>query len=101
MEKSNLPVRPKRRFDTARMMLPTAVAPCGTTTVSPTFTSSVTVNWTVFFGLASELIRRILVDYARNRLAAKRGGANVKLSLDEAMAAPEDQNLDLVAWMTR
>ncbi len=82
------------------MMLSTAVVPCGTTTVSPTFTSSVTVNWTVFFGLASELIRRILVDYARNRLAAKRGGANVKLSLDEAMAAPEDQNLDLVAWMT-
>ncbi len=53
-------------------------------------------NRNQFFALASELIRRILVDYARNRMAAKRGGQNVKLSLDEAMAAPEDKNLDLV-----
>lgn len=54
-------------------------------------------NRNQFFGLASELIRRILVDYARNRMAAKRGGQNLKLSLDEAMAAPEDKDLDLVA----
>jgi len=53
-------------------------------------------NRNQFFALASELIRRILVDYARNRMAAKRGGQNVKLSLDEAVAAPEDKNLDLV-----
>jgi RNA polymerase sigma factor (TIGR02999 family) len=53
-------------------------------------------NRNQFFALASELIRRILVDYARNRMAAKRGGQNVKLSLDEAVAAPEDNNLDLV-----
>ena len=50
-----------------------------------------------FFALASELIRRILVDYARNRMAAKRGGQNIKLSLDEAIAAPEKKDLDLVA----
>jgi RNA polymerase sigma factor (TIGR02999 family) len=50
-----------------------------------------------FFALVSELIRRILVDYARNRMAAKRGGQNIKLSLDEAIAAPEKKNLDLVA----
>ena len=54
-------------------------------------------NRNQFFGLASELIRRILVDYARNRMAAKRGGQNIKLSLDEAMAAPENKDLDLVA----
>lgn len=54
-------------------------------------------NRNQFFGLASELIRRILVDYARNRMAAKRGGSNVKLSLDEAMAAPEERDWDLVA----
>jgi len=50
-----------------------------------------------FFALASELIRRILVDYARNRMAAKRGGQNIKLSLDEAIAAPKEKDLDLVA----
>lgn len=50
-----------------------------------------------FFALASELIRRILVDYARNRMAVKRGGQNIKLSLDEAIAAPEKKDLDLVA----
>ena len=54
-------------------------------------------NRSQFFAVASELIRRILVDYARNRMAAKRGGPSLKLSLDEAMAAPEDADIDLVA----
>ena len=54
-------------------------------------------NRNQFFALASELIRRILVDYARNRMAAKRGGPEIKLSLDEAMAAPEEKELSLVA----
>jgi RNA polymerase sigma factor (TIGR02999 family) len=40
-----------------------------------------------FIGLASKLMRRVLVDYARARLADKRGGGGV-LSLDE-IAAPE------------
>jgi RNA polymerase sigma factor (TIGR02999 family) len=54
-------------------------------------------NRNQFFGLASELIRRILVDHARSRMAAKRGGVHVQLSLDEAIAAPEEKDLDLVA----
>jgi len=41
-----------------------------------------------FIGLASKLMRRVLVDYARARLADKRGGGASVLSLDE-MAAPE------------
>ena len=41
-----------------------------------------------FIGLASKLMRRVLVDYARARLADKRGGGAGVLSLDE-MAAPE------------
>jgi RNA polymerase sigma-70 factor, ECF subfamily len=41
-----------------------------------------------FIGLASKLMRRVLVDYARARLADKRGGGVGVLSLDE-MAAPE------------
>jgi len=50
-----------------------------------------------FFGIAASLIRRILVDHARARLAAKRGGSSVKLPLDEAMAAAEIRDLDLIA----
>jgi RNA polymerase sigma factor (sigma-70 family) len=39
-----------------------------------------------FFALASNLMRRILVDHARARLASKRGGGAVAVSLDEVMA---------------
>lgn len=44
------------------------------------------VNWQSrahFFGLASNLMRRILVDHARARLASKRGGGLAPVSLDE------------------
>ncbi len=37
-----------------------------------------------FFGLASNLMRRILVDHARARLASKRGGGLEAVSLDES-----------------
>jgi RNA polymerase sigma factor (TIGR02999 family) len=50
-----------------------------------------------FFGVAAQLIRRILVDYARNRHAAKRGAHAAKLSLDEAIAVPQKRDLNLVA----
>jgi len=44
-----------------------------------------------FFGVASLLMRRILVDYARGHQAEKRGGGEGKVSLDEAMiASPEN-----------
>jgi RNA polymerase sigma factor (TIGR02999 family) len=49
-----------------------------------------------FFGVAAQLIRRILVDYARNRHAEKRGGHACKLSLDEAIGVPKQRDLDLV-----
>jgi RNA polymerase sigma factor (TIGR02999 family) len=35
-----------------------------------------------FFGLAAQLMRRVLVDYARGAKAAKRGGPEAALSLD-------------------
>lgn len=38
-----------------------------------------------FFGVAALLMRRILVDYAKGRHAAKRGSGAVKLPLDEAL----------------
>lgn len=50
-----------------------------------------------FFGIAAQLIRRILVDHARAHQAGKRGAGAFKLSLDEAIGVAEKQDLDLVA----
>jgi RNA polymerase sigma factor (TIGR02999 family) len=49
-----------------------------------------------FFGISAQLIRRILVDHARARKAEKRGGDAAEIQIDESVAAPEQQNLDLV-----
>jgi len=49
-----------------------------------------------FFGISAQLMRRILVDHARARKAEKRGGYAAKIQVDESVAAPEQQNLDLV-----
>ncbi len=46
-----------------------------------------------FFALASSLMRRVLVDHARARLASKRGGGAQVLSLDE-ICAPRDADDD-------
>jgi RNA polymerase sigma factor (TIGR02999 family) len=62
-----------------------------------------------FFGVAAQVMRRILVDHARQRDAAKRGGPGVrKISLDHALVVADeatwqilelDQALDrLAAW---
>lgn len=53
-------------------------------------------NRAQFFGLAAEMIRRILVDHARAKQAAKRGGSAYKLTLDEALDASAPRDLDLV-----
>ena len=50
-----------------------------------------------FFGIAAQMIRRILVDYARARQAGKRGAGAERLSLDEAIAVPGAPDLDLLA----
>jgi RNA polymerase sigma factor (TIGR02999 family) len=42
-----------------------------------------------FYGIAAQMIRRILVDYARSQHAEKRGSGAVKLELDEAMAVAQ------------
>jgi RNA polymerase sigma factor (TIGR02999 family) len=41
-----------------------------------------------FFAIAAQLMRRILVDYARHQLREKRGGSSVRVELDETLAAP-------------
>jgi RNA polymerase sigma factor (TIGR02999 family) len=49
-----------------------------------------------FFAAAAEAMRRILIDRARRRLAAKRGAGDVKIDHDEvniAAPAPDDQLL--------
>ena len=50
-----------------------------------------------FFGVAAQIIRRILVDYARARQTAKRGSEPCKLSLDEAIGTAERRDMDLIA----
>src|SRR5262245_35906878 len=51
-----------------------------------------------FFGVAAQMMRRILVDHARARRRAKREGAAVRVSLDERIgaAAPPDCELLLL-----
>jgi len=49
-----------------------------------------------FFGIASQMMRRILVNHALARRAAKRGGQAEKLSLDEAVSFADECQMDLV-----
>jgi RNA polymerase sigma factor (TIGR02999 family) len=50
-----------------------------------------------FFCLASQMMRRILVDHARRRGAAKRGSDPVRVDLDE-MPGVADADLDFAAF---
>ena len=50
-----------------------------------------------FFAMASQMIRRILVDYARGQNSAKRGAGVPRLSLDDALGVSGTTDLDLVA----
>lgn len=49
-----------------------------------------------FFGIAAHLMRLILVDHARSKHRAKRGGGEIPLSLDEALAATDSRPANLV-----
>ncbi len=50
-----------------------------------------------FFGAAAEVMRRILVDHARARVAAKRGGNLRRLPLDDANELSADQPEEVIA----
>lgn len=50
-----------------------------------------------FLGVAAEMMRRILVNHARDRKAAKRGGGGTRVTLDEALARSGPRELDLIA----
>jgi RNA polymerase sigma factor (TIGR02999 family) len=50
-----------------------------------------------FFAVSAQLMRRILVDFARSRNFKKRGGDAVRVSLDEAIAISPERAADFVA----
>jgi RNA polymerase sigma-70 factor, ECF subfamily len=50
-----------------------------------------------FFAVSAQLMRRILVDHARKHLAAKRGGDQITLSLDEHLAPAKSRPLNVIA----
>lgn len=58
------------------------------------------VNWqnrVHFFAVSANLMRNILVDFARARLSRKRGGEMTRVELDEALDFSVDRSSDLVA----
>jgi RNA polymerase sigma factor (TIGR02999 family) len=50
-----------------------------------------------FFAIAAQLMRRILVDFARSRHNLKRGGRGEQVSLDEALVISPERGADIVA----
>src|SRR5271170_6450133 len=49
-----------------------------------------------FFATASQLMRNILVDHARRRLAAKRGGLQRQVTLSEAILQSQNRTIDVL-----
>lgn len=59
-----------------------------------------TVSWessAQFFTFLGNLMRRVLVDYARSRRAAKRGGGERPIPFDETLRVPDYRDPDLLA----
>jgi RNA polymerase sigma factor (TIGR02999 family) len=50
-----------------------------------------------FFGIAAQLMRRILVDHARSRQTAKRGGGVQAISFDDALYVSDERSAEVVA----
>ena len=58
------------------------------------------VNWqnrSHFFGIAAQMMRRVLVDHARAHHAAKRGSGGIKVTLDEGLVAAEQRDVNVIA----
>jgi RNA polymerase sigma factor (TIGR02999 family) len=54
-------------------------------------------NRTHFFAISAQLMRRILIDHARKRHNARRGGDVRKVSLDQAAVVSRDNDAELIA----
>ena len=50
-----------------------------------------------FFGIAAKIMRRILLNWARDQQRQKRGGGAIKVSLSEVAAIPLIKGADLIA----
>lgn len=50
-----------------------------------------------FYGIAAQMMRRILVDYARSRSSSKRGGGVHELSLEETLIVSNERTAEVVA----
>jgi RNA polymerase sigma factor (TIGR02999 family) len=50
-----------------------------------------------FYGIAARCMRRVLVDYARQRRAEKRGGDQTFVTFDDSIDVVEERGLDLLA----
>jgi len=50
-----------------------------------------------FFGVAAQLMRRILINHARDKKAAKRGGGAIMLNIDQITDMAEQDGIDLEA----
>ena len=58
------------------------------------------VNWqnrAHFFGIAAQIMRRILLNYARDQNRLKRGGRAIHVSLSEAFIMPAEKDRELIA----
>lgn len=60
-------------------------------------TSSAWSNRAHFFAVSARVIRHLLIDYARERRAAKRGGGAIILPLSEEIEGEPEQTVDLLA----
>jgi RNA polymerase sigma factor (TIGR02999 family) len=54
-------------------------------------------NRAQFFGLAAQMMRRILVNHAEAKAAEKRGGGADRVTLNDAMNVSERQEVDVIA----
>src|SRR6266404_5152088 len=50
-----------------------------------------------FFGVAAQMMRRILVDHARKHVSLKRGGSFLRISLEEAAVFSRERPRELIA----
>ena len=50
-----------------------------------------------FFGIAAQIMRRILLNYARDQNRRKRAGREIHVSLSEAMVMPAEKDRELIA----
>src|SRR5207247_2417077 len=54
-------------------------------------------NRVQFFAIAAQVMRRVLVDFARSRQRRKRGGSNFRISLEDCMNFGEPNDAGLIA----